>query len=385
MVARVIRPFRNIDVYADKDPGIFNMRVLARGSGIHLVPVSGTLRHDAVCVQCKSGVGRGGFERTGTKQDGIPPLSKDQKQLIAADSNHLMVSQGSVGFPWVPVLVTVGLTVSSLASMVTAVIFYMRPALKAMEQAALSAEEAAKDLEQASIEMEKTALMFQQDLPLTMKEVQKASEEWELVGKQLNVVFGSVARPLSVERPVEKAAESVRTVAQKSTARFSRRIVSETTAVANNLWTSLNQVAEQLGLKGVSNEAVEEAKRSLYIGRQQQEARTWIDKWRRKNALRESGKEYSDDVIDVSGDSKMSVPVDGDQLMSKAAAIIGDVANGNNRSYSTDDDPVAEVFSALAKAQAAAEEAAYLSEELERCLQKAEEVGMLSSSDEDDF
>lgn len=232
MVARVIRPFRKIDVYTDKDPGIFNIRLLARGSGLQLVPVPGTTRHDAVCVQCKS-VGRGGFERAGTKQDGIQSLSKDQKQLIAADSSHLMVPQGSVGFPWVPVLVTVGLTVSSIASMVTAVIFYMRPALKAMEQAALSAEEAAKDLEQASIEMEKTALMFQQDLPLTMKEVQKASEEWELVGKQLNVVFGSVARPLSVERPVEKAAESVRTVAQKSTARFSRRIVSETTAVAN--------------------------------------------------------------------------------------------------------------------------------------------------------
>lgn len=152
-----------------------------------------------------------------------------------------------------------------------------------------------------------------------------------------------------------------------------------------NLWTSLNQVAEQLGLKGVSNEAVEEAKRSLYIGRQQQEARTWIAKWRRKNTLRESGKEYSDDVIDVSGVNdghiESRIPGDSNQLVSKAAAMIEGVANGN---YGMENDPVAEVFNALAKAQAAAEEAAYLSEELERCLQKAEEVGMLSSSDEDD-
>lgn len=233
MGARVLRPFRNIDTFSDKDPCIFNLRLVVRGLSLQSVPVPVTLRNNtAVGVQCKS-VGRGGFDRAGTKRNRIQWSSKDQKQLVAADSSHIMVSQRSVGFPWVPVLVTVGLTVSTLASMVTAVILYMRPALKAMERAALSADEAAKDLEQASIEMERTALMFQQDLPLTMKEVQKASEEWELVGKQLNVVFGSVARPLSVDRPVEKAAESVRTVAQKSTARFSRRIVSETTAVAN--------------------------------------------------------------------------------------------------------------------------------------------------------
>jgi len=51
--------------------------------------------------------------------------------------------------------------------------------------------------------------------------------------------------------------------------------------------------------------------------------------------------------------------------------------------FGREDDPVAEVFTALARAQAAAEEAAMSSNALEKALAKAEESGMLSSSDED--
>ena len=68
----------------------------------------------------------------------------------------------------------------------------MRPALRAAHDAALSADAAAKDMQVAAKEMEKTALMFQEDLPLTMQDVQRASEEWELVGKQVNFIVGSV-------------------------------------------------------------------------------------------------------------------------------------------------------------------------------------------------
>ena len=139
------------------------------------------------------------------------------------------------GSLWVVVLVSAGLTVSSILGAVTAMILYVRPLLKAAEQAAESTDAAARDVQNAAIEMEKTAIMFQQDVPTTMRELQKASDEWELVGKQLNVAVTSVTRPLKpVEKPVERAAEWVgEMVGEKSTAKFSKRIVSETTAVAN--------------------------------------------------------------------------------------------------------------------------------------------------------
>ena len=79
--------------------------------------------------------------------------------------------------------------------------------MESVQRASEQAEETGRDLERAAEEMERTALLFQNDLPLTMREVQKASEEFELVGKQLNVVFNSVTRPLR-EPVVEKALSS---------------------------------------------------------------------------------------------------------------------------------------------------------------------------------
>ena len=295
---------------------------------------------------------------------------------------YVVMSRGDVV---VPLLLA---SVTSVASMVTVLVLFLRPVLRSIEDAAQQAEITSKDLEKAAEEMERTALMFQNDLPLTMKEVQKASEEFELVGKQLNVIVSSVARPLTIERPVEKAAESISKVAGTSTARFSRRIVHETTSVANNLWSSINQVARQLGLRGVTDEAVEEAKRLVYIGRQQQEARTWIERWRWRTAMRESGRE-DEEVQQLSQNSApyndvgYSPVVDQEEVISRAVEALerspGEYILGG------DDDPVSEVFNALARAQAAAEEAAVSSSALEKALQKAEESGMLSSSDEDDL
>ena len=280
-------------------------------------------------------------------------------------------------------------SVTSVASMVTVLVVCMRPVLKAITQAAEQAEITSKDLEKAAEEMERTALMFQNDLPLTMKEVQKASEEFELVGKQLNVIVSSVARPLTIEKPVEKAAESISKVAGTSTARFSRRIVHETTSVANNLLSSINQVARQLGLRGVTNEAVEEAKRLVYIGRQQQEARTWIERWRWRTAMRESGRK-DEEVEQISQNSHGPVNDVGYSPVVEKEGVISRAVEALEKSpgefiLGGDDDPVSEVFNALARAQAAAEEAAVSSSALEKALQKAEESGMLSSSDEDDM
>lgn len=290
-------------------------------------------------------------------------------------------------------------SLAAASSLVAVLLVVMRPVLDSVQRASEQAEETARDLERAANEMERTALLFQSELPLTMKEVQKASEEFELVGKQLNVAFNSVTRPLR-EPVVEKALSSVTREAEKSTARFSRRIVRETTSVANNLWSSINQVASQLGLRGVSDEAVEEAKRLVYIGRQQQEARNWIERWRMRTSMRESGRPEEEvesfsslsSMNGVNGTSGTSGSVDEMEVEAEPSVISRAVEalrdNGvpdmsPSDVFAREDDPVAEVFVALARAQAAAEEAAMSSNALEKALAKAEESGMLSSSDDD--
>ena len=78
--------------------------------------------------------------------------------------------------------------------MITAFILYMRPMLAATQRAAEVSELAAKDMRRTSEEMDKTASMLREDIPLTMQEVQRAAEEWELVGKQFNFLVASVVR-----------------------------------------------------------------------------------------------------------------------------------------------------------------------------------------------
>ena len=212
------------------------------------------LRH--VVVRCRTS-GRGDIlvEAVANKQQGKNAVGNTNKEtfglnIAAPDGRHYFNSadtgvyskgqhavgqyqqQGSM---WVVVLASALLTVSSIVGAVTAIILYVRPLLKAAERAVESTDAAARDVQNAAIEMEKTAIMFQQDVPTTMRELQKASDEWELVGKQLNVAVTSVTRPLKpVEKPVERAAEWVgEMVGEKSTAKFSKRIVSETTSVAN--------------------------------------------------------------------------------------------------------------------------------------------------------
>jgi hypothetical protein len=309
--------------------------------------------------------------------------------------NRLVKYEVSLGSSVVLSLLLASL--ASVSALMAVLLVVMRPVLESVQRASDQAEETGRDLERAAEEMERTALLFQSDLPLTMREVQKASEEFELVGKQLNVVFNSVTRPLR-EPVVEKALSSVTREAEKSTARFSRRIVRETTSVANNLWSSINQVASQLGLRGLSDEAVEEAKRLVYIGRQQQEARNWIERWRMRTSMRESGRPEEEvasfssftgsgewETLSKSGGSLFNA-VEGmeeQNVISRAVEALRE--NGPVDLFGQDDDPVAEVFTALARAQAAAEEAAVSSNALEKALAKAEESGMLSSSDEDDY
>jgi hypothetical protein len=91
----------------------------------------------------------------------------------------------TAAFPWVPVLLVFGLTVSTVAAAVTVCVLYLRPALRAAERAADSTDAAARDGQRAALEVEKTSLLMQQELPVTLQEVQRAADEWELVGKQM--------------------------------------------------------------------------------------------------------------------------------------------------------------------------------------------------------
>ena len=100
--------------------------------------------------------------------------------------------------PWVSIGIVLGLTLSTFAALTTVVILYLRPVLMAAQRVVQQTEETAVDLEKAAEEMEKTALMFQEDVPLTLRDMQRASEEWELVGKQFNFLVGTVVSLLAI-------------------------------------------------------------------------------------------------------------------------------------------------------------------------------------------
>lgn len=81
--------------------------------------------------------------------------------------------------------------------------------------------------------MEKTALLFQQEMPVTFQDVRKTSEEFELLGKQLNYLFGVVVRPVE---PVGKAAQWVEKAAGTTTSSLSKRLADDTASLANVRW-----------------------------------------------------------------------------------------------------------------------------------------------------
>jgi hypothetical protein len=293
-------------------------------------------------------------------------------------------------FPWIPVLITTGLTLSTLLGAITAFLLYLRPTLHATQKAAEESEEAARNMQVAAKEMEKTALLFQQDLPVTMQEMQKAAEEWELVGKQVNFIVTSVVRPVE-KLQVEKAAEWVGDIAgstASTTASLSKRVASETSALANSLWTTINQFRKQIGWNGLSNEQAEEAKRLLDIGRQRQEARSWIAAWRgRTKALigRGRGREAAEVERRINdGDDKLPTAYASHLIDARALQEYLERSTKEEEDIEKAQSAVAAVFAALERAQRAAEEAAASTTALELAIEHAESAGALSSSDEED-
>jgi hypothetical protein len=120
----------------------------------------------------------------------------DPPQLSVAVPPPAPLSAPPVGPSWAAVAVVFGLTLTSLAALATTAVLYLKPLLQTMQRATEKSEKAAEEMEKAAKEMEKTALMFQEDIPLTMRDIQRASEEWELVGKQFNFLVGTVVRRL---------------------------------------------------------------------------------------------------------------------------------------------------------------------------------------------
>jgi hypothetical protein len=131
---------------------------------------------------------------------------------------------------WTSIFVVVALTITSLAGGFVAAVLYLRPVLRAVEEASLNADKAAKEMELAGQEIQKTMLLVEADLPLTMQEVRKTAEEFEVLGKQLNYLLGAVVRPVE---PVGRAAQWMERAAGTTTTSISKRLAEDTATLAS--------------------------------------------------------------------------------------------------------------------------------------------------------
>lgn len=148
----------------------------------------------------------------------IPPNSNNQPIVI----------KSQVG--WSSILISSLFTVASVASAFTVGILYIRPILLSMDEATKNADKAAKEMDIAAQDIQKTMALIDQETPLTLQEIRKASEEFELLGKQLNYLLGVVVRPVE---PVGKAAEWVQSTAESTTLNLSKRLAQDTASLAN--------------------------------------------------------------------------------------------------------------------------------------------------------
>jgi hypothetical protein len=286
--------------------------------------------------------------------------------------------------------------------------------LLATQRAAEVSELAAKDMRRTSEEMDRTAAMFREDIPLTMQDVQRTAEEWELVGKQVNFLVASVTRPLNPKLPTRpgsnnnnnsssssssnsdlmKATSSAASdwvgQAGASTASLSKRVASDTSSLAGSLWTTVNQFRQQLGWSGLSKEAAEEAKRLVYIGRQQQEARSWIAAWRSRTgasklAERLTSAQLASNTRIIAAQQRLQDEADL-QVVQQMGEILQKKVGLNQEEHPEEArEAVQAVLQALERAQRAAEEAAASSSALELAIEQAESAGALSSDEEEDF
>lgn len=182
---------------------------------------------------------------------------------------------------------------------------------------------------------------------------------------------------------VGRAAQAVGAQAGNTTATISKRLATDTSSIANALWTTVNHFRRQLGLKKInSKKTAEEAKKIADLGRKQQEARAWIERWRGRTRNAHSS---GDDLL-VSGNNS-GAKLNDKGSFSTDSNLNETLDKKDVESYGHESQlyAVEAVFKALERAQRAAEEAALSSSALEEAIQKAESTGALSSSDEEDW
>lgn len=327
-------------------------------------------------------------------------------------------------FPWLPIAFVFLLTISSLAGTFIVTVIYLRPIIQAAERAAIAAEIAAKEMKEAAEEMEKTALMMQVDIPVTMLDIQEASQEFELLGKQLNYLAETLIKP--VVQPVEALGAAATATSERASG-LTQRVVSDSSALANILRSTLSSFRRQMGWTSLSIAQREEASRRLSLTRRQQEARLWIARWRDKKGSKDGRSDNgsnSNSSSDIDRNERKAAPssirgaedsneegIAAMMMMRPPAPIalqqsslipsrvqfdlsgvaemgrlLRDSLMSNTGGNRDGEDAAAAVLTALERAQLAAEEAARASGVLEEAIQRAEKRGVWggSSSDEDD-
>lgn len=287
-------------------------------------------------------------------------------------------------------------------------------------------------MKEAAEEMEKTALMMQVDIPVTMADIQEASHEFELLGKQLNYLAETLIKP--VVQPVEALGAAATATGERASG-LTQRVVSDSSALANALRSTLSSFRRQMGWTSLSIAQREEASRRLSLTRRQQEARLWIARWRDKRDNNNKGSEKggTENGFDASSKSNInsdrnerkaapssSAAEDGNEegiaamMMMRPPAptplqqsglipsrvqfdlsgvadmgrMLRDSLMSNTGGNRDGEDAAAAVLTALERAQLAAEEAARASGVLEEAIQRAEKRGIWggsSSSDEDEL
>jgi hypothetical protein len=139
-----------------------------------------------------------------------------------------------------------------------------------------------------------------------------------------------------------------------------------------------------MGWGGLTGQDRAAAARLVDIGRQQQEARTWIALWRSRRGAPRAGEvlrplsiaaqQREQDVADLGRVEEM-----GRQLAALLRPDVDAEEVPEERRVAVD-----AVYAALERAQRAAEEAAMSSSALEKAIEQAESAGALSSDDEEE-
>lgn len=113
--------------------------------------------------------------------------AQPQMQFSTAPAPASVAPRAQPGPGWM-LTVLVCATLTALAGAFTVFMVYMRPVLQRMEKAALATETASKAMERSAKEFEQTNLMFQEDCPSMIAEIEASAREYRELGQTLNLM-----------------------------------------------------------------------------------------------------------------------------------------------------------------------------------------------------